>query len=267
MNYIKAAELINIVKVNLKSYFESGIVDESILYPEILFCLGKIGTKILPRRTMIFQLNAKETKLPEDFHSLIYAVGCKWEVQPTYSLPVAVTYEKRVCELPICHSETSYCHDEKGRYQIIQKIDQGLIKYQMQQEMILDAKSSGCDSCFNPKRKNEWDISIENNILYTQRDHGTVFIEYFGKLEEDGEIIIPDYVEITNWIKWHLMHHVLQLIWYNMDSDTYQRYQDSIRNLHVAHENAKSFWKRNSFQTFKELKSMLSKEFSNFAQY
>jgi len=267
VNYIKADEIINEVRLNLKSYFESAIVDESILYPEILNCLGELGVKFLPKKTMVFQLISKETKLPSDFHSLIFAAACEWKTQKLYKPPVAITYEKRICELPICHTECDYCHDQFGRYQIIQKIDQSVIKYRLEKQLTLDSKSKQCDSCFNPKHKSQWDISIDNNILTTQRDEGTVYMEYRTKLEEDGEILIPDFTRIRNWIKWHLIHHVLQLVWYNMDGDTFQRYQDSKKELHIAHENAKAFYKAYSFQEFNDLKQLLRKEFNNFSKY
>ena len=267
MNYIKADEIINEVRLNLKSYFESAIVDESILYPEILNCLGELGVKFLPKKTMVFQLISKETKLPSDFHSLIFAAACEWKTQKLYKPPVAITYEKRICELPICHTECDYCHDQFGRYQIIQKIDQSVIKYRLEKQLTLDSKSKQCDSCFNPKHKSQWDISIDNNILTTQRDEGTLYMEYRTKLEEDGEILIPDFTRIRNWIKWHLIHHVLQLVWYNMDGDTFQRYQDSKKELHIAHENAKAFYKAYSFQEFNDLKQLLRKEFNNFSKY
>lgn len=267
MDYIKAEDIINEVKLNLKSYFESAIVDESILYPEILNCLGELGVKFLPKKTMVFQLTSKETKLPSDFHSLIFAAACDWKTQKLYKPPVAVTYQKRVCELPICHTECDYCHDEFGRYQIVQKIDQSIIRYKLEKQLILDAESTQCDSCFNPKHKSQWDISITDGILSTQINTGTVYMEYRTKLEADGSIIIPDFSRIRNWLKWHLIHHVLQLVWYNMDGDTYQRYQDAKRELHIAKENAKAFYKMYSFQEFTELKKMLRKEFNNLSKY
>lgn len=267
MRYIKASELINEVMLSMKSYFESGIVDESILYPEIQLVLGLMGVKILPKRKTVFNLKSKTTKLPTDFHSAIFMAACDWEVTPLYSNPTVVTYEKRAEELPICHSECDYCHDEHGRYQIIQRIDQAVIKHRMQRILSMNTKSTNSDLCFNPKVKSQWDISIENNILYTQVDNGTIYLEYRGLLEEDGELLIPDYSEIRNWINWHLKHHILQTIWYNMEGDAFQRYQDAKRELNIAKANGMAFSKIHAFEDYKDLKKLLSKQFTNYASY
>lgn len=66
-NFIPAQDVINEVRNELRSYFERGVVDDSLLYPVIRSCLSKMGLTVHPSSNIVIPINNYKGCLPDDF--------------------------------------------------------------------------------------------------------------------------------------------------------------------------------------------------------
>ena len=264
MEYINAQEIILSVKNWLRPYFQAGAVDESILIEEILPQLAEIGCKILPRKTVTVEVKNHKATLPPDFHKLILAVSCT-----THELivqdPISMTsYEKYVCDIPACKSETDYCSDCNGNlYQIYQRYNTHVYRHSNIQPLIVSKEASNyCDSdCLNPKA-NQFDITIKKGVIHTQFCDGTVYIEYKSKLEEDGMLVVPDDEYIKKFLRDWLIWTALTYIQYNSpDANVERRVAMARDNAYMSKENARTYWKRNGVRDYYKLREILVNRF------
>ena len=290
MNYIKADDLINEVQINLHTYFQNGLVDSSILYPVIQRNLELIGVKILPKKSAVIHINNYVANLPKDFYSLIYALSTETKVIESLPIKGHVTYEdldyaKENLNGKIIHEEAyeesihkiisdsefiekGYLSsvDEFGRFRVIQKIDK-MIYVNTATKVLSISHDSNIDSlCLNPTLKSNYDIELKNNKIFAKFQTGSIYIEYRTLLEEDGELLIPDYSEIKSWLIAECEKKIFQYLYYNGLADTVQRLQFSDKELHILRENARTFWKRHSYSDFVEMKKHFIYNFNRLSR-
>jgi hypothetical protein len=259
MDYISIEELISEVELNLSSYFQSGSVDSSIFYGKVKRCLSEIGVKILPKKSDILYVNNYTVDLPSDYNSLILLMSCETKGYLVNDNPALITYEQAVCDIPICHTENMYGHNEFGRYQVYQRVNHEFLVHNVIKVLTLGHEHN---SCVNPTNIKKYDVEIKNNKIYTQFESGTLYIDYRAVLEKDSEILIPDVDRIKEWLILEMERAAMKYLYFNTTSDVGQRLQYSDRELHIAKENARALWKLNSQKDFNNLKKALQDRFT-----
>ncbi len=266
--YIESAVIINEVKNLLSSYFDQGTLDESILYPKIKWCLDKMGLKVHPLKSAMVQIVNKQGRLPLDFYKLSYAVGCgsyeQWEDMDGIDQFTPKITEKRIYEIPACRSSFDYCTNECGEtYEIIQSFEQLKYRYWDFFNIRVRNEEVCTNDCINKQYSSEYnEIDIRNGIIFTNFS-GSIHLDYIATMENnEGDLLIPDYSQITEWIKLVLIVECFRKLFYNGENTVQQRLQVSMQELTVKQLDALNFWKANEVQDFYDLRRVLKARYS-----
>lgn len=256
INYIPLEELIDEHITSLYSYYDAGL-DTSLLYGHIVRCLGQMGFKILPIKDTIINIENYGSDLPSDYVSLISLYSSTKINKSTPVLHGQITYEKEYCHVEPCMTENSYNHNEFGRYKNIYVFENDNYQINVTKPLIIGTKIDGCN---NPINLRNYDAEIKNKQILTQFETGSLFLVYRSSITEGG-ILVPDYPEITSWLLAEMETYSLRHLLLNTTNDVVQRYNLVKQELHIAKENARSFWKRNSLQDFFDVKAYLNRGF------
>lgn len=255
LKYVKASYIVAEARNELGSLSNLKI-DDTILYPYINRCLARLGEKILPIKTEVLPVFNYKAELPHDFYKMNLAVGC-WEGTVKTPLERIHLEEKIVTELEMNACERKYscelCTDDSGAnmFKIVQKFDFREVEFSNYEIVKVNKQSSSnvCDSCVNRTSNSPYEITISGNSIITNFEHGTLYIEYTS-LNQEGDYMIPDYPQITNWIKQELMYKMLLYGWNNGENDLGQRVQFAKKESGIAEHNALAFARRAEFQDY-----------------
>ena len=265
MKYITSTELINEVKNGLNTWFESGMVDETILYRKIRLCLSQMGMKVLPEKNKMLSVKNYQVTLPNDFHMLYYAIGCT-NYTTTYRDSSCPHWEEEfICELETCKTECDYHHDECGnRYNLVQKFPKYTIEWQeFYNFTIVDSQPYCASGCFNQYGcANE--IKIQDGKIITNFDKGYIWLVYLSQLEENGDYLIPDKEQIIQWLIDEMRVTIFQYLFDNGIGDVLQRLQIAKQDLMVTKGYARNFIKTSEVKDFYNVTNTLINRYKRF---
>lgn len=249
MKFIPAEDFIDRVKNIVPYFFESGLVDDSLVYNELAKYIGFLGDRVHPIKTVTLDIKDSQACLPDDFlrEILVYACSTYKVAQPVHGI---ITYEQRICEVPACHSQCQYCSDDNGLFQIIQRRKDEFFAHK---DLRCLVKQDSDTSCATPSLHKDG-YKIEDKVLKTAFSKGSVFLEYKS---DSGELMVPDYAEILDWLEAETLSFVFKRTWYNMEDSTYQRMQYAVQDAAIKKANAIAFWRRRDMNDFKDLKRYL----------
>lgn len=262
MDYVPAQEIVDLVLLEMSSYFDANMIDESLLYSEIASCMQWMGAKVLPTKKTTIMIDNYTGNLPDDFKSLDMALACTaYEFKITNNNAIG-SYERTIVEIPACKTACDYCRDECGNlYEINLQFEQHKYKVQDLYPLVVSTTSEGCDlDCMNPV-SDFYDITILNNQMHTQFENGTVYIEYKSKLVTESEILVPDTYEVKEWLKFQLHYVIFRKLYRNGDANVERRYQESKQEADMWKGMVWTRWKQKGFDDFMKLRSFLIRDF------
>lgn len=263
MEYITGQELVNQIRLELRSYDESGKIVESIIYAELDRLLNSMGVRILPIHSTVLIVDNFKVKLPSDYISLLSAFTCS-KIETEYIEPSIETYEKEVCDIPICKTRCDYCWNENNDlFQVYMRTNTHKWTVKQTEILSIDSSSDSCNECINPKHKDKFSISIKNGYIHTQFKQAKIFIEYRAKSDSSGDLLIPDAPQIIKYLKEYLKVYILKDIFYNydMDQSIIQRIQMMEAALPLLEVAATTFVRFNGIGDFYTLRSLLRKNY------
>jgi hypothetical protein len=254
---ISIEELLNEVEITLSSYFQSGIIDTTLLYPHVRRCLGLIGVKVLPIKETQLLVENYGVALPGDFFSLILLLSTDTKNYAHTPPQGLLTFERKHLDTVITHDDNNIpLINEFNRYSVVQRTNIELLTSTTTKIPIIGNHIPGCVNPYNAKK---YDLEIKNNRILTQFESGVLHMEYRADSED---IMIPDFPEIIEWLKAECIKLCFSQMYYNTTEDVVQRLQFSSAELHILKENARTFWKRHSVAEFNQLKKYLQDNFN-----
>lgn len=267
MRYLSSTDLINEVRDELHYWVEQGKVDDSIFYPVIRLCLSNMGGRILPEKETMLEIKSGKSPLPKDFKNLIMALSC---LQKEYAKPVT--------NAEITVENYDLTHTPPKQYEVLTN---GCgVPYQIQRilpyeayswtefEVLSIAKTSRdkCNTnCMNLFTKSENEITIQNNVLMANFPEGEIYLRYEADLENDCDILIPDYPEITEWIKAELRAKAFQVMYWNNTTDITERMAHAEKQAAIHKERARSFYKRPEISDVYALRNALARQYKTLS--
>lgn len=209
MKFVSAEGIYAEVKEKLKSYFNSGAVDDA-LFPKITQrAMGKLNMSAKPIKETFIPLDNFQGDLPSDF----YKVREVWACSTEFSEPIrdASSYYYRTdCRITPIFDKCNECFDEEDyqpcttpeKYKVTHKVTgHTIFEYKFSHYLRpgnnnakeycgSDCPNIGCDSY------DTFDIS-GCKISTSFREGSLHMIYYADNLDEDGDILIPtdDYVQ------------------------------------------------------------------------
>lgn len=266
MNYIPLSDVINEVKVSFSSFYESTQeVSDALYVPECRLFLRRLGKKILDINSAELEVENYKVELPEDFESLILAIGIL--PREIKSLPEdrafnTFTIEEFYTQYKIneCSASDPQCDMELN---IVQTLPDGRrISWQEHLPLTVSkfSKSYCASNCINNTIKSEHEILIKDGYI-TTNFNGRIYLEYYKSPDElmipDDEIILKAFKEI---IKLAILEHAYM----NSTQDVVQRLQYQKRETDIAKINAVNLVKRSEYKEMQNLNNYFKSKFNFF---
>ena len=270
-NFITTDDLFVEIHNMLPSFFERSILDDSLFYPVVRECLAKLGAKIYPVSDTTLIVENYKAKLPADFHKLVYAVGYFERKELAVDTLSPQLFDVKVgdvktIEKPIKLS-SEYCVNDCGEiYQVVQRVNSYEYVYTDLYPLRIKSSNSSCvQDCLNKINACKDEISINGGTLYTNFCEGQVFISYLQNLESsDGDLLVPDYAQIREWIKSACITKAFEKIYWNGEADVQQRLLFAKKEEAVRELNARSFARRSEFSELYDMRKFFFNRYSKF---
>lgn len=221
------------ILTNVRKYDDLGLVDYRTINLTIKNELIKFGSNIMePRQTFLYVQGGK-VNLPEGFYKLKSLFKTNAKVSDT-SAQIDDTWREdsyitRVVETDYEWDNTSQSHYKKAYKEIREerliKGSRIYITHNLVEAVALVkgiSKDYLANDCINKKVNNLYGscVSINNSVLTTNFNEGTLFITYESLPEEDGELIIPDYPNLIDYLISKVTAKILESIWVNDESES-----------------------------------------------
>lgn len=203
------------ILTNLRKYDDLGLIDYRTLDLLIKNELKRFGSNVMERRSKVVEVVNSKAKLPENFSRLRSAIRCDVvKVEPEIEIDNQWrmdTYTARRVENTYEWDNSTETHFKQSYKEVYEsKLVRGSrVKFYYNPYEILSLKKGfnrdlTTMDCINKqisKIKGSGEINITSDYIYTNFDHGDIYLIYEGLQEdEDGEIIIPDYTNLIEYL-------------------------------------------------------------------
>lgn len=223
-NFVSPEPIYTQVKEELKSYFQTGVIDD-ILFPKYTEdCLKKLGRSSYKIEENIFQIEDFEFRLPDNFH----AVRELWLTTPfeqSYQMPsscyeqatIRVTPERDRCD------PGDFCAPKeiKVTYKTTGTVIQRFECHHLLKPGNVNAKENCTLDSYNRFSDSLESFDIRGGKIVTNFPSGTVYMVYYVKeYDENENQLIPDNVRIQDYIYKELYYQCFRNIYNNVSDET-----------------------------------------------
>ena len=229
--------LIADIEADLSQYKATGLIDKVSMYRWTINALKRFGQSICVLQEKVVQVKNGQAFLPNNFHSLQFAVKCDPKGYHTKeeSKPVvqnSLIWKERVerssqwnsCD-PCCSTDTEKIITENIY------LDDHLVSFYYERPIPLKLKKSMIrDYCAKTCRNIAvldcpYEITINGTTMYTNFNEGTIYLQYYGiKSEEINGNQVPEIPEtprdhLREYIEYHLKMKLMEKISSNGDAN------------------------------------------------
>lgn len=220
-----------LVKEELKSYFDTGAVDDTLfsLYTER--CLKKLGRGGYKINEAILTIDDFKSKLPEDFIAVREAWLCT-DYDSSFKLP-GVQYDQITNTSTRIDSADVYCDPcaECANPAIIKAIYKTTkeVAFTIHRQYLLTpgniSVQDNCSvDCANVGVQSPDSFDIRDNKFVVTCRTGTVYLVYYSEERTDqGYQLIPDNVRIQEYIESYLKFKIFEQLCNQVTDETYNQ--------------------------------------------
>lgn len=226
------------VKEELKSYFDTGAVDD-LMFPVYLDkCLRKLGRTSYAIVPVILDICDFEARLPDNFYAVREAWLCTeipllpyQSANSFYSQTGSTTIQvgPYITDDPSCHN----CSYMPELIQCVYKTNNEIAR-SLKREFLLKpgniSVKANCDlRCRNFGSNAPDSFDIRDNKFITNFRHGTVFMLMYAVEEDDmGNQLVPDNYRIAEFIEAFLKYKVFETISNQVTDETFNQTQQKM---------------------------------------
>jgi hypothetical protein len=218
----KLSQIISIVKLDFQSYKESNLISDPDLYRWAYDALSDFAGNLSYLQESIVEVKNGFATLPKNFISLYFAVKCSprgyhaKEEDQEFILSSEIYRERteKGCKWNSCDP----CCEEEVDKVITEKV---YIKgrrcdFYYDCPEILCLTKGVKRSLVNSKCANLWhkgskhEINIIGKQIQANFSNGNIYLQYYGLDEIAGDMLIPDYRELRNYIEYYLKYKLVE---------------------------------------------------------
>lgn len=224
-NFVSPENLYAEVKEELKSYFQTGVVDDLLFTRYTEDCLKRLGRSSYKIEQNVFCLEDFETKLPENFE----AVRELWLITPheqSYKMANSC-YEQATVKVDSHRDNASRCDDfcSPEEIKVTYKTSGTLIQKFNCHHLLKPGNVHAKDNCsldsFNRFSDSMETFEIRGKKLLTNFPEGMLYMVYYVKDYDDNEYqLIPDNIRIKDYLKNYLKYKCFETIYNNVSDET-----------------------------------------------
>jgi len=206
--FVSPEPIFALVKEELKSYFDTGAIDDTLFGLYTFKCLEKLGKASYPINQAMLCIDTNEARLPDDFHAVREAWACI-DYQTSYQLPNA-TYTQLLQQHTRIDGANYYCTScaDDEAPDIIQAIYKttNTVMFKWKKEYLLTPGNAypACPDdlyCANYKAMADNSYDVRDNKFVTTFREGKVYIQYYSNQYDRNNQLIPDEYRIKEYIE------------------------------------------------------------------
>jgi len=224
------------IKEELKSYFNSGQVDDLLFPSWTKDCLNKLKKAQYSIKETILHIEGYEATLPIDFQSVREAWACAPGKSISYTNPSATYAECVHSAILVGTNEDPYCttcSDYPETVRVTYKFtDTEEIRYYGRSYLLTPSNShtrSKCaPQCSTLQSPDTFNISGNKfSVLFSQ---GIVHLVYYAYEMEGGLPLIPDNEPIQAYIEAYIKYKLMEALYNQVTDETYNQVE---RKYHI----------------------------------
>ena len=227
-----------LIKEELKSYFDTGAVDD-LLFPKWTdLCLKKLGKATLSVEETILNIDEFKSRLPDDFDTVKEAWLCTdvptgFPFRQAFSVYTQSTFKVSSTGTP-CNDE---CTPEL--VQAVYKTN-GAMNFSFKRISLLSPGNISvrdhCElSCANFGSSNPDSFDVRDNNFVTNFRKGNVYLIFYKKsYSEDGNQMIPDNYRVLEYIKAFIKFKVFEMLSNQVMDETYKQIEAKLQRAEAA---------------------------------
>lgn len=218
------SELMSIVRNDLRTFDDEGLIDEGTLIKTVLHCNERLGISIKELREVAIPVQEFKACLPLDFDKLYYV--CALQATNTLVAQLRNPFDNSFDSDIIYEAELdrqSLGLSGVDSYQVTVKRETRttIHQYGTWIPMTLNSNcSKHCHiDCPNLRKPGRYEIEIKDGEIHTPFRAGTLYMMYIGMMKDaDGNITFPFHPLITPYYEWALKEKVLLDAMFNSDA-------------------------------------------------
>lgn len=242
-NFISPSKIFAEIKEELRSYFDTGIIDDMMFGRWTEYILKKIGKAAYPKKEVILKVEDFMTDLPENLYRVREVYQChrvdsievpsanSTYVQKSYLNAQNLTYE--MCEgcVPDCVT-------------IVEKTQGSTIFTFKMSTLLVPGNihtASMCDyQCDRGKGDNDLhSYDIHGNKIIVRFREGILYFKYYEEsLDDDYNQQVPDFPEFENYLKNYIKYKCFEVIYNSVTDETYKQVEGKLLYYKQQYEEA-----------------------------
>ncbi len=233
-NFTSPEPIYALVREELKSYFQTGAVDDLLFPTYVDKCLSKLGRSTYKIEPAILYIDDFKAELPPDFIAIREAWGCTPIYSATIRDPGAVYQQVTV---NIDEFPARSCNiDCTGVPEVITVTykTQGSQTYTYRKSYLLKpgnvAKDPECRlACANYGSSSIDSFDVRGNKFFTNFRCGNVYILYYSQeTDENDNQLIPDLPKVKQYIEDYLKYKVFEQLSNIVTDETFNQIQQKL---------------------------------------
>lgn len=245
-NFISPEGIYAEIKEELKSYFQTGVIDD-LMFPRYTEdCLKRLGRSSYKIEENIFQLEDFYVKLPDNFH----AVREVWLTTPqelTYKMPNSCYEQSTIRLTPV----EDYCNKADAcapkEIKVTYKT-QGTLIQKFQCHYLLQPGNLHASTYCSKDFKDHMYASnfcatfeVSGGKLYTNFPQGHLYMVYYVEEKDDNDYqLVPDNVRILDYLRAYLKYKCFENIYNNISDETLNQVQAKLQYYEAKMWDAKA---------------------------
>lgn len=248
-NFVSPEPIYAIIKEELKSYFDTGAIDD-LLFPTYLNkCLGKLGKTTYMIVPEILYVDNFVARLPDNFYAIREAWACSEIPLHSYQSPnstyfqpstlniVEVTPEQsNSCVNPECNNSSCKGECDPNIVQAVYKINDSYPRAFRREYLLKPGNISNVANCglqyseaFVPGDHSLDSFDIRDNKFVTTFRTGVVHVlMYVIESDEIGNQMIPDNYRIKEYVEAFIKYKLFELLTNQTNDETFNQLEKKL---------------------------------------
>jgi hypothetical protein len=246
-DWISTESIVAQLKEELRSYFETGVIDDGMFPMYVDHCLKKVGMTMLESVDEIIPLRNKKAILPEGvvfLNDVLYA-GDEQNIKG--NIPGGTNmYNQTTTEVVLQPDGTINVpgNPEVGStVQIVERTTNRLLNtYDIVTRLrpaSLQAKNMCEDSRFKKFYDYPYYYDVSGRILSTNHPDGELLIRYKRyRTDDEGYPMVPDNVTMQDLVQYYLRYKIFEQLWNSVTDETYNQMQNKMQYYEQKYNDA-----------------------------
>lgn len=251
MQFVSSSDVVAEVKETLRSYFETGVIDDLLFPTWINTCLRRFRRSSYKIEHTVFEVCDYSAILPDDFKYVREAWmstivdGFRFPtpgftyITKNYKIDRYAEEQDRCVECNKCSNECSCISDGcvnkcDELYQVTEKTN-GEFFFSFKATVPLTPGTILCrEQCskdsINRLVSTPHTFDIHSRKFVTNFQHGTVYLTYYAdpSYTTEGDIQIPDNIWVREFIKQYLMYKCYEQLFHQVTDETFNQIQNKM---------------------------------------